>query len=82
MSKTLKALETFNPFFNRNQKIVNVCLLKVGKIVRKQGGCMYKIGEELPHFFIILSGRVKLTNGSLKQVCKTGETILEEVIFL
>ena len=44
MEKTLKSLSVFNPFFNRNQKIVNVCLLKVGRIVHQHGGCLYKMG--------------------------------------
>ena len=81
MNQTIKSLSIFNPFFNRNQKIVNVCLLKIGRIIQKHGGCLYKLGQELPYFYIILSGKVKLTNGGLKQICKTGQTILQEVIF-
>ena len=77
LNKTLRSLEIFNPFFNRNHKIVNVCLLKVGRIVAMKTGTLYKLGEELPLFFIILSGKVKLTNGNFKQICQTGETILE-----
>lgn len=44
LSKTIRSLELFNPFFNRNQTIVNVCLLKIGRIWCKRTGTLYKLG--------------------------------------
>ena len=77
----VKSLELFNPFANRNHRIVNVCLLKMGKPIIVNSSLLYKIGEQLNCFYIILMGKVKLVNGALKKVCQAGETVLEEVIF-
>lgn len=72
----VEPLEQFNPFANRNDRMVNICLLKMGKVVMCQSSVLYKIGEELDYFYIILLGKVKLTNGGLRKVCQTGETLL------
>lgn len=79
--KIIEQLEIFNPFANRNDRMVNICLLKIGKIYVCNSSVIYKIGEELDCFYIILMGKVKLSNGPLKKICQTGETILEEVLF-
>ncbi len=42
---------------------------------------LYKGGEALEHFYIILAGKVKIADGFVKRVCQTGETVLEEVLF-
>jgi hypothetical protein len=39
LTDTIAELEIFNPFFNRNNRIINVCLLKMGRIVIKQAPC-------------------------------------------
>lgn len=41
----VKSLEIFNPFANRNHRIVNVCLLKMGKPIIVNSSLLYKIGE-------------------------------------
>ena len=43
---------------------------------------LYKLGQEASSFYVMLSGKVKLVNGGLKRLCQTGETVLEEVLFL
>lgn len=56
--------------------------MKMGRIVFKQAPMeLYKAGEELDYFYIILLGKVKLVDRSLRKVCETGETILEEILF-
>jgi hypothetical protein len=77
----VESLEVFNPFANRNDRMVNICLLKIGRIIMCSSSVLYKLGEELDYFYIILMGKVKLSNGALKKICQTGETILEEIIF-
>jgi hypothetical protein len=54
----------------------------MGRIVFKQSPCeLYKAGEELNYFYIILLGKVRITDGSYRRVCETGETVLEEILF-
>jgi len=54
----------------------------MGKILLRDSPYrLYKAGEALSHFYIILAGKVKILDGSVKRVCQTGETILEEVLF-
>ena len=62
----------FNPFFNRNHRVTNICLLKVGQIVAKESSLLYKLGEEHSYFYIILLGKVKIVNGGLRKICQTG----------
>jgi hypothetical protein len=71
-----ESLEVFNPFANRNNRTVNICLLKMGRPLILTSSVLYKIGEELNCFYIILMGKVKLVNGALRKVCQTGETVL------
>lgn len=33
---------------------------------------LYKAGETLEHFYIILAGKVKIADGYVKRVCQTG----------
>ena len=56
-------LEHFNPFFNRNPRLINVCLLKIGRLIARENELLYKSGEEVNCFYIILLGKVKLVNG-------------------
>lgn len=42
---------------------------------------LHKAGDEAEHFYIILSGKIKIADGFVKRVCQTGETVLEEVLF-
>lgn len=81
LSNLLHHLQLFNPFFNRTHPVVGLCLLKVGNILHKRNSVIYRLGEDSSSFFIILSGRVRLTNGPLKRICRTGETVLEETLF-
>lgn len=61
LSQSIAHLETFNPFFYRNQRILNICLLKMGRIILRDSPYqLYKAGEELDHFYIILAGKVKI----------------------
>lgn len=53
----------------------------MGKTVILNSSILYKIGEEMDCFYLILYGKVKLVNGPLRKICYTGETLLEEVIF-
>jgi hypothetical protein len=53
----------------------------MGRPLVLNSSLLYKIGEEMDCFFIIMMGKVKLVNGGLRKVCQTGETVLEEVIF-
>jgi hypothetical protein len=77
LTESISNLEAFNPFFFRNQRIVNICLLKMGRILLRDSPYqLYKAGEELEHFYIILAGKVKIVEGFIKRVCQTGETIL------
>lgn len=73
LSESISCLEAFNPFFFRNQRIVNICLLKMGKILLRDSPYqLYKAGEECSHFYIILAGKVKILDGGVKRVCQTG----------
>jgi hypothetical protein len=49
----------------------------MGRTLVLNSSLLYKIGEELDYFYIILMGKVKLVNGALKKICQTGETVLE-----
>lgn len=53
----------------------------MGRILLLNSALVYKMGDEMDSFFIILMGKVKLVNGGLRKVCQTGETVLEEIIF-
>lgn len=72
LSEPLKYLSGFNPFFHRNNKTTNLCLLKVGRIMTLKSCLLYKRGEEQPYFYLILLGKVKLQNGNLVKYCSTG----------
>ena len=83
LSGALKALEEVNPFFRRVERIVSVCLLKIGKIMLRDSPTqLFRAGEQPEHFYVILGGRVKLHHPTHKRSCYTGETLLEEVLFL
>lgn len=77
-----RTLETFNPFFMKLNRVISVCLLKVGKIIeRPSNRVLYEIGTRYNHFFIILSGKVKLKgHDDMQKLCEEGETILEEIL--
>lgn len=82
LHETIRALQTFNPFFNRIERVICICLLKMGRLLMKaRHTTLYKQLESTAHFFIILLGKVKLSSGGLKRVCQTGETLLEEMLF-
>ena len=45
----------------------------MGKIVFKIAPEeLYKCGDELSYFYIILLGKVKIVEGSFRKVCETG----------
>jgi hypothetical protein len=49
----------------------------MGRIVLRDSPYqLYKAGEELDYFYIILAGKVKVVDGFVRRVCQTGETIL------
>ena len=74
-------MKNFNPFFNRIDPIVATCLLKLGKITyRESSMSLFKPGDEIKSLFIILLGKVKLTESKTKRFCQTGETFLEEIL--
>ena len=77
-----KDLEAFNPFFRKIQRVIAVCLLRVGRIIHRQPkAILYDSGVRCDHFYIILSGRVKLKgHEGMHKSCEMGETILEEVV--
>ena len=45
----------------------------MGRILLKPtGAILYKAGEELEHFYIILHGKIKLVEGDFRRLCQTG----------
>lgn len=49
----------------------------MGNLVFRQSPFeLYKCGEELNYFYIILLGKVKIVEKGFKRVCETGETVL------
>jgi hypothetical protein len=77
------ALESMNILFQKIQRVIGVCLLRVGKVIRKYAqNKLYQIDMPYPYFYIILSGKVKLQGrNNMHKICVTGETLLEEIIF-
>lgn len=75
---TAKALESFNPFFRKLQRVISVCLLRIGHLKNKAPQTvLYQPDDASQHFYIILSGRVKLSGREgMHKICEAGETIL------
>ena len=75
-------LKNFNPLFSHLQRVVGVCLLRVGKpVLKKQNSSVYSLNSHSNCFYIILHGRVVLEGSELmNKVSEAGETLLEEVL--
>lgn len=83
LEEAVIALEEFNSFFKKIQRVIGVCLLRVGKIVNKYPQTiLYQIDTPYSYFYVILSGRVKLLGrNNMHRICEAGETLLEEIVF-
>lgn len=61
LERVAKDLESFNPFFRKLQRVITVCLLRIGNIIQKsRKSVIYGIGSPYSCFYIILTGTVKL----------------------
>jgi len=54
-------LEGINCFFKRINRVIGVCLLRIGKIMHKYPqNLLYQMDMPYTHFFMLLSGKIKL----------------------
>ena len=62
LERAVITLERINTFFRKIQRVLGVCLLRIGKITNKAPQTMlYQIDMPYSYFYIILSGKVKIT---------------------
>ena len=62
LERAVITLERINTFFRKIQRVLGVCLLRIGKIANKAPQTMlYQIDMPYSYFYIILSGKVKIT---------------------
>jgi hypothetical protein len=71
LERVAKDLESFNPFFRKLQRVISICLLRIGNIIKKKPKTVINgIDNCLSCFYIILIGAVKLKGeGHMKKVC-------------
>lgn len=71
LEKVAKELESLNPFFRKLQRVITVCLLRIGNIIHKQRkSIIYGIEPLSSCFYIILTGTVKLKGeDSMHKIC-------------
>lgn len=82
LERVARSLESFNPFFRKIQRVVSVCLLRVGRIKFKHAQQpLYQMNEPYQFIYIILLGQVKIIGkNGLHKVCEPGETLLDELM--
>ena len=82
LERLYSALKSFNPFFSHLQRVVGVCLLRVGQpVLKRQESTIYKLNTHSNSFHIILQGSVALEgNEFMNKVSEPGETLLEEIL--
>ena len=76
-----------NMFFAKiNPTLIN-CFLKLNRFLTpEKNQILYRNGDEKDAIYIVLIGKIKLTNNSIstnkfKKICYAGETIGEELLF-
>jgi hypothetical protein len=75
-------LQMLNPFFSKIQRVIAICLLRVGTIILKQPrSILYEMDEPYTSIYIILTGKVKLIGrDGMHKICDAGEVLLEEIV--
>ena len=78
LDAAVRILKENNPFFHKLPSLLGVCLLRIGKFrLKEENEILYNIDHKYVHFYVILSGRVKLTGKyGMGKTCEAGETLL------
>lgn len=74
LERAVVALERINTFFRKIQRVLGVCLLRIGKIINKFPQTMlYQMDMPYSFFYIILSGKVKIQGkNQMHKYCEAG----------